>query len=180
MVVLYNDASDKYAVCNIDTGGVVFTEDLQKATEITSQQADKFLKRCSSKLKGFKKVSLEKKQQPETVPEKTKRVLFSEKKRIDVYSKNKGCCSICGEFVRPDEFTIDHIVPLSKGGSNDISNLQCCCRRCNELKANMQKDDFFRTMRKVFFHQAQLAASSRAEKAFKALRSRINASCRED
>jgi 5-methylcytosine-specific restriction endonuclease McrA len=35
----------------------------------------------------------------------------------------------CGE-AKP--LTVDHVVPVSKGGSNDISNIQPLCLECND------------------------------------------------
>lgn len=45
------------------------------------------------------------------------------------YYGNK--CLACGE---PKPLTIDHVIPTSKGGRNDISNLQPLCRECNSSK----------------------------------------------
>jgi 5-methylcytosine-specific restriction endonuclease McrA len=40
-------------------------------------------------------------------------------------------CNMCKTI---EDLTIDHIKPLSKGGTNEISNLQILCRRCNAIK----------------------------------------------
>jgi len=45
-------------------------------------------------------------------------------------------CQICGKELTVKEITIDHIIPLSKGGGNNIENLQPLCRSCNCSKNN--------------------------------------------
>lgn len=43
---------------------------------------------------------------------------------------------ICQECDSQSELTIDHIMPISKGGSDDLSNLRFLCRRCNSSKSD--------------------------------------------
>lgn len=45
-------------------------------------------------------------------------------------SVGKRCVS-CG---KKKKLTVDHIIPISEGGSSDISNIQPLCRGCNEVK----------------------------------------------
>lgn len=45
----------------------------------------------------------------------------------------EGKCQKCGKI---EGITIDHIKPLSKGGTNHIDNLQPLCRSCNCKKSN--------------------------------------------
>lgn len=40
--------------------------------------------------------------------------------------------------------TKDHIVPLSKGGKNDLTNYQCMCQTCNNEKSNMSNFKFLK------------------------------------
>ena len=46
---------------------------------------------------------------------------------------SKGCC-YCGRKVK--KWTLDHIIPLSKGGPTRRWNLSKCCSRCNGDKSN--------------------------------------------
>lgn len=41
---------------------------------------------------------------------------------------------VCANCTRPDELTVDHIVALAVGGTNDMDNLQILCRSCNSRK----------------------------------------------
>lgn len=45
-------------------------------------------------------------------------------------------CVHCGKKFRKGSIDIDHIVPQSKGGTNDPKNLQCLCIHCNRSKGN--------------------------------------------
>ena len=49
----------------------------------------------------------------------------------------------CGTYRVPPNFaTIDHLMPVSRGGSDDLSNLVRCCFRCNVLKGAMTEKEF--------------------------------------
>ena len=41
-----------------------------------------------------------------------------------------------GQVIRRDDFTIDHVVPRSKGGRNTWGNTVCACTTCNNRKAD--------------------------------------------
>ncbi len=58
-----------------------------------------------------------------------------------IYRLQKGRCAICSEKVGR-KYDLDHIQPLSKGGSNYPRNLQITCRRCNARKNALDPIDF--------------------------------------
>jgi 5-methylcytosine-specific restriction enzyme A len=54
--------------------------------------------------------------------------------RVDVLSRDGYKCIFCGRNSKEVTLEIDHIIPFSKGGSNEISNLQTLCFDCNRGK----------------------------------------------
>ena len=65
--------------------------------------------------------------------EKKKRKYVSDEIKEAVYERDNGACKSCGA---KEELQYDHIIPFSKGGSDEIDNLQILCRSCNLAKSN--------------------------------------------
>ena len=75
-----------------------------------------------------------------SVISKTKRrQKISGKVRHAVYLRDNYRCRICGKGDEDYDLQIDHIKPVSKGGTNDMSNLQTLCEDCNKEKGNKYK-----------------------------------------
>lgn len=62
--------------------------------------------------------------------------------RYQVLSRAQGRCELCGISKDEKALDVDHIVPRSKGGADDISNLQALCYTCNRQKRNTDNTDF--------------------------------------
>lgn len=45
-----------------------------------------------------------------------------------------GVCYFCGEKTRPADLTMEHVVPLIRGGTSSRSNLVPACKHCNSAK----------------------------------------------
>ena len=56
--------------------------------------------------------------------------------RLGVLRRDGYRCGHCFREVDRSLLEIDHIVPLSLGGTDDPSNLQTLCRTCNRRKGN--------------------------------------------
>lgn len=61
--------------------------------------------------------------------------------RVDRYMKAIGYLRY---EVAPDygRVTVDHIVPISQGGTDAMDNLVICCHKCNSGKCNMTHDEY--------------------------------------
>lgn len=72
-------------------------------------------------------------------------------KRADVIKRDGGVCQICGKMCDPndrrwgtfgpDSPTVDHIIPLARGGAHTWNNVQCVCAICNSYKRDLVGED---------------------------------------
>lgn len=49
----------------------------------------------------------------------------------------RGICHYCGGKFPPEELTMDHIVPVVRGGRSVRGNVVPCCKKCNNEKKYM-------------------------------------------
>lgn len=56
--------------------------------------------------------------------------------RLQILDRDGWSCGYCGNYLIASDATVDHILPLDRGGTNDPNNLIACCRRCNSRKRN--------------------------------------------
>ncbi|MGK5088345.1 HNH endonuclease [Bdellovibrionota bacterium FG-2] len=47
---------------------------------------------------------------------------------------SRGVCHYCDGKFKPTELTLDHVVPLARGGTSTKGNIVPCCAKCNQEK----------------------------------------------
>ena len=73
--------------------------------------------------------------------------------RKHLIDRDGAYCKICKcIFESKKDVTLDHIIPISKGGDDEISNLQLAHFECNQMKADISPEEFeaFQTSEKLF------------------------------
>lgn len=65
-----------------------------------------------------------------------RRPRFTEKDKIPHYKSQGGICNGCKGRYAMKDMELDHIKPLSKGGSDRTGNLQVLCGDCNKRKGD--------------------------------------------
>jgi ATP adenylyltransferase len=62
--------------------------------------------------------------------------------RYEVLKQAKFRCRLCGTSAEDKALEVDHIKPRSKGGTDDLFNLQALCYSCNSMKRDRDDTDF--------------------------------------
>ena len=61
--------------------------------------------------------------------------------RRNIFERDKNTCQYCGKKFKKWEFTLDHIVPRSRGGRSTWENLVLACVPCNVKKGDQLPDE---------------------------------------
>ena len=51
--------------------------------------------------------------------------------------------------------SLDHVIPLSRGGIDNVENLSCVCYEDNQFKNNILPEDFMERITKIFIYQME-------------------------
>jgi HNH endonuclease len=59
-----------------------------------------------------------------------------------VLKRENQICSVCGNSVKDGDIEFDHIIPWSKGGSSEESNIRLLCSSCNRKKGKKYEEEY--------------------------------------
>ena len=73
--------------------------------------------------------------------------------RSNVYCRDNYICQYCKQMFSNKELTLDHVIPKSKGGLTNWTNIVTACKKCNNVKANHTNIKPYKKPIKPDFHQ---------------------------
>lgn len=162
---------NRYCVLNA-RNKVGWTLDISLATKFSDiKKAYNLLDMARRKLRGFQVVDFNINKKVDK-RDREKRESISNLERMAIYNKFKGKCGICGKFVPYNEYTIDHIIPLAKGGTNKADNLQCAHRWCNLIKQDFMLKELCIRLIEIVLYQIECQIKGYIKNELKLIRKR--------
>lgn len=64
-----------------------------------------------------------------------KRVMLT---RQNLFKRDRNACLYCGST---KDLTLDHVLPKSRGGESNWTNLATACKKCNSIKGNKTPEE---------------------------------------
>lgn len=81
--------------------------------------------------------------------ERNKRRVEGPVGRAMLYERDGGKCYLCEQDVTLEAMHLDHVLPLSRGGSHTADNLRVACGRCNTSKGSLTLSEYLATLDRV-------------------------------
>jgi len=78
---------------------------------------------------------------PSPSPRRTRRSPISRKLRFEILKRDGFSCAYCGARAPDVELHLDHVIPVSKHGATDATNLVTACVDCNLGKGSTSLDE---------------------------------------
>ena len=75
--------------------------------------------------------------------------------------KQNHKCANCNDCIKSDKKELDHILPLSLGGSNYISNLQWLCQYCSRSKSDLHPDNWAEIVKTAAWKSRKIRAQKK-------------------
>ena len=66
-----------------------------------------------------------------------------------LYGQQEGLCNGCGMMFPFRNFTVDHVVPQSRGGTDHLDNLQLLCGACNSVKGDRPQEHLIARLKEM-------------------------------
>lgn len=66
---------------------------------------------------------------------------INQRLRFEILKRDGNACRYCGAMAPDAKLTIDHVMPVALGGTDDSSNLVTACRDCNAGKTSTMPDE---------------------------------------
>ena len=84
--------------------------------------------------------------------------------RANVLWRDKNQCQYCAKIFIPENLTLDHVIPKSKGGSNKWTNMVAACKKCNQKKGDKTiEQSGMKILRKPFSPKANILRTLKKE-----------------
>ena|SRR3990167_7631701 len=64
--------------------------------------------------------------------------------RRDIIVRDGSICYVCKKWIDPTsrDLTIDHVIPLARGGYSSYENMKVCCNSCNNAKGDLLLEEY--------------------------------------
>jgi len=103
---------------------------------LSQDEKRKLISLCDTKLNEFKE------KRPDIFDHRGQAGPVKNSLRYKVLKSSNFRCELCGATNKDRPLDVDHIIPVTKSGATEESNLQVLCSKCNRSKGNKDDTDF--------------------------------------